>query len=49
MTFFFAVLGFELRAYTLSPFLVMGFFETGSDGTIFWGCLQTMILLIFAS
>jgi hypothetical protein len=33
--FFFSVLGFELRAYTLShstrPFFVMGFFEIGSS------------------
>jgi hypothetical protein len=32
--FVFAVLGFELRAYTFSyhqPFFVMGFFEIGSS------------------
>jgi hypothetical protein len=28
--FFFAVLGFELMAYTLSPFFVKGFFEIES-------------------
>jgi hypothetical protein len=39
--FFFAVLRFELRAYTLShstsPFLVKGVFEIGSQGTIYLG------------
>jgi hypothetical protein len=35
-TFFFEILGFELRAFTLShstsPFFVKGFFEIGSHG-----------------
>jgi hypothetical protein len=38
--FFLAVLGLELRAYTLShstsPFLVMGFFEIGSHELFAW-------------
>jgi hypothetical protein len=38
LSFFFAVLGLELRAYTLShstsPFSVMGFFKIGSCRTI---------------
>jgi hypothetical protein len=38
--FFFAVLGFELRAYSLShctsPFIVMGFFEIGSLELFAW-------------
>jgi hypothetical protein len=48
--FFSAVLGFELRAYTLShsasPFLQKVFFEIGSPGTICLDWLQTVILLI---
>jgi hypothetical protein len=40
VTFLFAVLGFELRAYTLSystsPFFVMGFFEIGSQELLAW-------------
>jgi hypothetical protein len=53
--FFFlcAVLGLKLRAYTLShstsPFVVKGFFEIGSCGTICLGWLRTVILLISAS
>jgi hypothetical protein len=47
------VLGFELRAYTLShttsPFYVMGFFQNRVSQTIFQGWLQTTILLISAS
>jgi hypothetical protein len=50
---FFAVLGLELRAYTLShstsPFLQRVFFEIGSHGTICPGWLPTSILLISAS
>jgi hypothetical protein len=42
MFFVFSVLGFELRAYTLShstsPF-VMGFLETGSQEQFAWGWL----------
>jgi hypothetical protein len=38
--FFFVVLGFELRAHTLShstsPFFVMGFFEIGSCKLFPW-------------
>jgi hypothetical protein len=38
--FFFAVLGFELRAYTLSystsPIFVMAFFEIGSPELFAW-------------
>jgi hypothetical protein len=48
--FFFEVLGFELRAYTLShstsPFLWWVSFEIGSCGSICPGWLRTMILLI---
>jgi hypothetical protein len=51
--FFFAVLGFELRAYTLShstsPFFVLDIFKIGSCGIICLGWLQTSILLIAAS
>jgi hypothetical protein len=52
--FFFAILGFELRAYTLShstsPFLVMGFFQIGSLNYLpGLGWLQTAIILISAS
>jgi hypothetical protein len=50
---FFVVLGFELRAYTLShsttQFFVKSFFKIGSHRTICPGWLQTMILLISAS
>jgi hypothetical protein len=49
----FSVLGFELRAYTLShstsPFFVMGFFQIGSCELFAQGRLQTMILLNSAS
>jgi hypothetical protein len=57
--FSFPVLGFELRAYTLSHstslFFVMGFFEIGSQElfrvlrTIFLGWFRTEIFLISAS
>jgi hypothetical protein len=45
----------ELRAHTLQfellhqPFFVMGFFKIGFPQTSCPGCLQTAILLIFAS
>jgi hypothetical protein len=52
MYLFFAVLGLELRAYTLSHstslFFVMGFFEIGSHITICPDWLQTVVLLISA-
>jgi hypothetical protein len=39
-SFFFSVLGFELRAYTLShstsPFFVMGFFNRGAQKLFGW-------------
>jgi hypothetical protein len=51
--FIFAVLGFELRAYSLShstsSFFVMGFFEIRSNILFAWGWLQTSVLLISAS
>jgi hypothetical protein len=41
---YFVVLGFELRAYTLShstsPFFVMGFFEIGSCKLFAWAGLE---------
>jgi hypothetical protein len=47
------VLGFELRAYTLShsirTFFVMGFFEIESHKLFPQGWLRTSILLISAS
>jgi hypothetical protein len=43
------VLGIKLRPYTLSPFIVMGFFEIGSRELFAWDWLQTVILLISAS
>jgi hypothetical protein len=50
---FFLVLGFELRAYTLShstsPFFVMDFFEIESFKLFAQGLLQTTILPISAS
>jgi hypothetical protein len=50
---FFAILGFELRAFTLShstsPFFVMNFFEIGSQELFARGWLQTMVLLFSAS
>jgi hypothetical protein len=52
LTFFFEVLGYELRAYTLthstSPIFVMGFFQDRVLQTICPGWLPTVILLIFA-
>jgi hypothetical protein len=52
-SFFFVVLEFELRAYTLSRstslVFVMGFFKIGSFELFAWGWLQTMTLLISAS
>jgi hypothetical protein len=50
--FFFSVLGFELRAYTLSstsPFLCRVFFEVRVLQTIYSGWLLIMSLLITAS
>jgi hypothetical protein len=50
---FFAVLGFELRAYTLSystsPFFVMGSFEIGSLKLFAQGANQTKIFRLSAS
>jgi hypothetical protein len=51
--FVLVVLGFELRACTLShsisPFFVLGFFKIGSQELFSQGSLQTMVLLITAS
>jgi hypothetical protein len=51
--FFVAVLGLELRAYTLShstsPFLSRVFFKIGSHGTVCPDCLWTVIFLIYVS
>jgi hypothetical protein len=50
---FFAALGFELRAYTLSystrSFLVIDFLEIGSHELFAIDCLRIKILLISAS
>jgi hypothetical protein len=50
---YFVVLGFELRASTLSrstsPFICEGFFQDSILGTICLGWLGTLILLIIAS
>jgi hypothetical protein len=47
------VLGFELKAYTLShstnSFFVMGVFEIGSYELFAWDWLRTLIFLISAS
>jgi hypothetical protein len=49
--FFFSVLlGFELKAFTLSystsPFFVVGFFKIGAQELLAWAWLQTINLLI---
>jgi hypothetical protein len=46
---FFAVLGFEFRAFTLSHIFMQRFVKVESRGTICLGWLQTLILLISVS